>query len=220
MPLFLLRYIYRTLDSQCGRALFSHVGKAQIWLHFSHLSKLLPRISSRYRGGNNHIVAHVPVDRCYNPLLVAQLERINYSQHFSGISPSRSRIQHGQPNLLTRVDDIHRADCERDTPLLSKLIQIILANHIIEKGDFAVRISNDGKLNVGVANLVDVTDPTIVRAKIVCTLFQRKLVANCVRQYGGGHTSPIILTPRFSNSSFSFAKAPSSVVQTGVKSAG
>jgi hypothetical protein len=34
------------------------------------------------------------------------------------------------------------------------------------------------------------------------------------------HTSPIILTPRFSNSSFNFANAPSSVVQTGVKSAG
>lgn len=33
-------------------------------------------------------------------------------------------------------------------------------------------------------------------------------------------TRPIILTPRFSNSSFILAKAPSSVVQTGVKSAG
>lgn len=33
-------------------------------------------------------------------------------------------------------------------------------------------------------------------------------------------TRPIILTPRFSNSSLSLAKAPSSVVQTGVKSAG
>jgi hypothetical protein len=33
-------------------------------------------------------------------------------------------------------------------------------------------------------------------------------------------TRPTIFTPRFSNSSFSFAKAPSSVVQTGVKSAG
>lgn len=33
-------------------------------------------------------------------------------------------------------------------------------------------------------------------------------------------TKPIILTPRCSNSSFSFANAPSSVVHTGVKSAG
>lgn len=33
-------------------------------------------------------------------------------------------------------------------------------------------------------------------------------------------TNPIILTSLFSNSSFIFANAPSSVVQTGVKSAG
>lgn len=33
-------------------------------------------------------------------------------------------------------------------------------------------------------------------------------------------TSPIIFTPRFSNSSFIRENAPSSVVQTGVKSAG
>jgi hypothetical protein len=36
----------------------------------------------------------------------------------------------------------------------------------------------------------------------------------------GERTRPIICTPRASNSGFSFAKAPSSVVQTGVKSAG
>src|ERR1700712_2057925 len=36
----------------------------------------------------------------------------------------------------------------------------------------------------------------------------------------GSTLSPISLTPRLSNSPFSFASAPSSVVQTGVKSLG
>src|SRR5471032_2511195 len=36
----------------------------------------------------------------------------------------------------------------------------------------------------------------------------------------GSTLSPINLTPRLSNSGFSFARAPSSVVQTGVKSFG
>lgn len=41
-----------------------------------------------------------------------------------------------------------------------------------------------------------------------------------VYERGPGHTRPSICTPRASNSSFNLAKAPSSVVQTGVKSAG
>src|SRR6201998_1502701 len=36
----------------------------------------------------------------------------------------------------------------------------------------------------------------------------------------GSTESPISLTPRLSNSGFNFARAPSSVVQTGVKSFG
>lgn len=42
-----------------------------------------------------------------------------------------------------------------------------------------------------------------------------KIIEDWIRR-----TRPSICTPRASNSSFSFAKAPSSVVQTGVKSAG
>jgi hypothetical protein len=69
-------------------------------------------------------------------------------------------------------------------------------------------------------DLVDVLDPFVVGAEIVGALL-KGCISQCQVDYQWLKlTNPIIFTPRFSNSSFSLAKAPSSVVQTGVKSAG
>jgi hypothetical protein len=57
----------------------------------------------------------------------------------------------------------------------------------------------------------------IVGAEIIGAL---EIVSEASEPADGCLTSPIIFTLRFSNSSLSFANAPSSVVHTGVKSAG
>jgi hypothetical protein len=84
----------------------------------------------------------------------------------------------------------------------------------------AVSIGDDGKRNSSVADFVDILDPLVVRGEIIRALYG--LLAHCQIWIASGRysTRPIICTPRASNSGFNFAKAPSSVVQTGVKSAG
>jgi hypothetical protein len=83
----------------------------------------------------------------------------------------------------------------------------------------AVGVGDDGERDGRVGYFVDIVDPLAVRGKVVGAL---GLLSVCVRPdcVFGGRTRPIICTSRASNSFFSFAKAPSSVVQTGVKSAG
>jgi hypothetical protein len=94
-----------------------------------------------------------------------------------------------------------------------------LVNHVIEERDLALGIGNDGELNGGRCDFVYILDPVPVRAEIVRALYM-------IDEYGTMlqlrelPTRPIILTPLLSNSPFSLAKAPSSVVHTGVKSAG
>jgi hypothetical protein len=95
-----------------------------------------------------------------------------------------------------------------------------LVDHVVEEGNLAVGIGDDGELNLCRTDFVDVLDPFVVGAKIVGALL-KGYISQCQVDYQWLKlTNPIILTPRFSNSSFSLAKAPSSVVQTGVKSAG
>jgi hypothetical protein len=46
-----------------------------------------------------------------------------------------------------------------------------LRDHIIEVGDFAVGVGDDGELDVGVAHLVNVLDPLFMGAEVVGALW-------------------------------------------------
>jgi hypothetical protein len=117
-------------------------------------------------------------------------------------------------SALLRVDDKDGADCESDA-LLCCVVKILLVDHVVQEGNFSVVVGNDGERKVGVCDLVDVLDPALVRAKIVGALYPLSVLFQFPKRFQL-RTRPIILTPRASNSFFSLAKAPSSVVHTGV----
>lgn len=126
---------------------------------------------------------------------------------------------HGQSNLLSRVNDKDGANGESNA--LADGVKIVLGDHVVQPSNLSLGIGNDGELEVGLCNLVDVADPFLVVSEVVGALqvdCQRRLLPGLFTRIS--HTKPIILTFLASNSSLSLAKAPSSVVQTGVKSAG
>jgi hypothetical protein len=152
--------------------LFPHVRIPQILLNLPHipLSKLLLRILRAHTRRHNNILAHIPVDRRRNALLVRQLQAVNHPQHLARIAPRRRRVRHGEPDLLRRVDDEHRADSECDAAVLGEVVEVVLRDHVVQEGDVAVGVGDDGELDGGVGGFVDVADPAVVGGKVVGAL--------------------------------------------------
>ena len=60
----------------------------------------------------------------------------------------RGRIQHREPDLLRGIDDENRANGKGNS-LLGQVIQVVLANHIVQKGYFSIRVGDDRKFDGG-----------------------------------------------------------------------
>lgn len=145
------------------------LGVTQVGLQLADLAELLLRILSRHGGGHDHVLPDRPVDRGRDALLIRGLQSVNNTQHLGGVSASRGRVEHSQTDLLGGVDDENGTDGERNA-LLGDVVKVPLVDHVIEESDFTVGIGDDGELNVGVADLVDVFHPLTVGVKFVGTL--------------------------------------------------
>lgn len=145
------------------------LGVAQVGLQLPDLAELLLRILSRNRRGHNHVLSDRPVDGSRNTLLIRGLQSVNDTQHLGGVSASRGRVEHGQTDLLGGVDNENGTDGEGNA-LLGNVVKVPLVDHVIEESDFTVGIGDDGELDVGVADLVDIFHPFAVGVKLVGTL--------------------------------------------------
>jgi hypothetical protein len=47
----------------------------------------------------------------------------------------------------------------------------LVVNHVVQVGNLALRVRDDGELEVGAADLVNVLDPLVVRVDVVGALF-------------------------------------------------
>lgn len=94
----------------------------------------------------------------------------------------------------------------------------MVVNHVVQVGNLALRVRDDGELEVGAADLVNVLDPLVVRVDVVGALFGLVRMLFKKKKKRQLLTRPMSLTPMALNSGSSLAKAPSSVVQMGVKS--
>lgn len=202
-------------------------------LPYIPLAKLLLAVRRADRWRQNNILSRFPVNRRRDPPLITQLQAFNHPQYLRRVTSCAGWVHHRQTNLLGGVDDEDRTDRERNATLFGEGVEIGLRDHVILVRDAAVRVGDDREGDGGGGELVDVVDPLVVRTEVVCRLLSgfpysqqtpgdptftrvRRGEFSIKRQ----RTSPTILTPLLSNSPFIFAKAPSSVVQTGVKSAG
>lgn len=144
-------------------------GEAQVRLELSDIAKLLLGISGGNRRRDNDIVTRLPVNRGHNALLVTRLQRVDHTQDLSRVTAGRGRVHHGQTDLLARVNDEDRPDGEGNA-FLGNVVQVPLVNHVIEEGHLAFSIGDDGELEVGAGDLVDVLDPFTVGAEVVGAL--------------------------------------------------
>lgn len=99
-------------------------------------------------------------------MLVSELESIDDTEDLSGVAASGSRVGHDQADLLARVDDKHRANGQGHT-LCIDVGGILVVHHIVLVGDLALRVGDDGELELGAGDLVDVLDPGVVRVDVV-----------------------------------------------------
>lgn len=152
-----------------NRDLFLELGVPQVRLDLSNFTKLLLRISGRDRRGNDHVVAHLPVDRGGDALLVARLQGVDHTQNLSGVAAGRSRVHHGQADFLARINDENRTNGESDA-LLANVVQVLLVNHVVEESHLAIGVGNDGKLHVSRGNFIDILDPLAVRTNVIGAL--------------------------------------------------
>ena len=151
-----------------NQLLLLQISEAQVRLNSADFAKLLLGILSRNRRRNNNIVTREPVNRASNAVLVGSLEGINDTENLSSVTTSRSGVGHDQTDLLAGVDDEDGADGQSQS-LGVHVGGVLVVNHVVGVGNLALRVGNDGELELGASNLVDVLDPGVVRVDTVGT---------------------------------------------------
>lgn len=176
-------YIYTHIPSRNASL---HLSEPKVRLQLTHipLAKLLLRIRRADARRDNDILALLPVNRRHDALLVARLQAVDDAQHLGGVPAGRRRVHHGQPDLLGRVDDEDGADGEGDAALFRQPLDVLLRDHVVEPGDGAVCVGDDGELDGRVVDFVDVRDPFGVRREVVGGLRGLELLVKCLSRAG------------------------------------
>ena len=108
-----------------------------------------------------------PVNRRGNLVLVASLQRVDDAQNLGGVATSGSRVAQDCADGLLGVDDEDGADGEGDA-LGVDVGRILVVEHVVGQRNLTLLVSDDGELERGVADLVDVVDPGAMAVDCVC----------------------------------------------------
>lgn len=115
---------------------------------------------------NDNVIAGNPVDGTSDPVFVGDLKSINDAEDFGGITFSGGGVGHNQTDLLGWIDYEDRADGQNHA-LGVDVGSVLIVNHVVQVGDLAVRIGNNGELEAGASDLINVLDPAVVGLDIV-----------------------------------------------------
>lgn len=81
-------------------------------------------------------------------MLIPRLQRVNDAQHLGGIPAGRGWVREDKSDGLLGVYDEDAADREGDT-LLVNVGRILVVQHIIGIGHFALFVANDRESEIG-----------------------------------------------------------------------
>ena len=137
-------------------------------LHLTNLAKLPLGILGGNRRGNDNVVTRQPVDRAGDTVLVGGLKSVDNTEDLGGVTASGGRVGHDQADLLGGVDDEDGTDGQGHT-LRINIGGVLVVDHIVQVGDLALGIGDDGEFEVGAGNFVDVLDPAVVGLDVVGT---------------------------------------------------
>ena len=157
-------------DSQtrrCRKCLGRGVlGEAQVRLDGLVAGEELLSLLALDRGVNDDLVALLPVDGGGDAVLVTDLERVNDTEDLIKVAAGRSRVRDLESDDLLGVNDEHVAHSHRKA-LGVNVGGVKSVEHVVLGGNLAVLVTNDGEVDVGLADLVNVLDPLVVRGNIV-----------------------------------------------------
>jgi hypothetical protein len=137
-------------------------------LDLTDLTKLSLGISSGDGGRNDNVITGEPVDRAGNTVLLGGLESINDTENLGSVAAGGGGVGHDQTDLLGGVDDEDGADGQSHT-LGVNVGGVLEVDHVVQVGDLALGVGDNGELELGAGDLIDVLDPTVVGLDAVGT---------------------------------------------------
>lgn len=143
-------------------------GVSEVRLDNADITELLLGVLSGDGGRDDDVITGQPVDGSGDTVLVGGLESINDTEDLGGVTASGGGVADDQTDLLLGVDNEDGTDGESDA-LLVDVGGVIVVNHVVEVGDLALGVGDDGELEVGAGNLVNVLDPLLVGVDVVGT---------------------------------------------------
>lgn len=146
--------------------LLGSLGEAEVRLDLADLTELLLGILSRDGRGDDHVITGEPVDGAGDTVLVGGLKSIDDTEDLGSVTAGGGGVGHDQTDLLGGVDDEDRADGQSHT-LGVDVGGVLVVDHVVQVGDLALRVGDDGELEVGAGDLVDVLDPAVVGLDLV-----------------------------------------------------
>jgi hypothetical protein len=115
------------------------------------------------------VIAGEPVDGAGNTVLLGALESINDTENLGGVTASGGGVGHDQTDLLGGVDDEDGADGQSHT-LGVDVGGILEVDHVVRIGDLALGVGDDGELELGAGDLIDILNPGVVGVGVVGAL--------------------------------------------------
>lgn len=136
--------------------------QTQVWLDDSELREQGLGLLVGDRWVHDDIISWNPVNWSGDSVLVASLQRVQNSQHLSGVSTSRSRVGQDQSDLLGWVNDEHRSDGELNT-LVVDVSGVLVVNHVVRVSNLSLWVGNNWERQLRASDLINVSDPSLVR---------------------------------------------------------
>lgn len=156
-----IHYSFEITSHRKAFHLLGDLGEAKVGLDLTDLAELLLGILRGDGRRNDNVVTGEPVDGAGHTVLVGGLKSINNTEDLGGVTASGSRVGHDQTDLLGAVDDEDGADGQSHT-LGVDVGGVLVVDHVVQVGDLALGVGDDGELEVGAGDLVDVLDPAVV----------------------------------------------------------
>jgi hypothetical protein len=110
---------------------------------------------------DDDIVTRHPVDRGGDPVLIAGLQAVEDTENLGSVAAGGGGVREDETDGLLGVDDEDGANGERNA-LGVDVGGILVVDHVVGKSDFALLVADDGELQLGAGDLIDVLDPALM----------------------------------------------------------
>lgn len=137
------------------------LGEAQVRLDLADLTELGLSIGGRDGRRDDNVVAGEPVDGSGDTVLLGGLESIDDTEDLGGVTAGGGGVGEDEADLLGGVNDEDGADSQSHT-LGVDIGGVLVVNHVVQVGDLALRVGDDGELQLGASDLINVLDPAVV----------------------------------------------------------